>query len=534
MRTDRLPSSDFSDRYTKKKEDRGKDFSRNVSLLQQNLGFAAYIFNDDGEFSALSPAFDNGAEQSTVDIDNLPGGINAIETLGNCENMVQLNCYEGNGVNFKVKNNCQAEDVIENGCYLFFNNPDDLWGDLNRDLNNWAEWGFRFRFFYGLCRGVLAQSFVNNWVNGSLYSFPIQVDTYYDGNNQPYSEFCSNLVYFHNETNTFYYRSSPFFSGGTSSKFVGSKPSDTNPTNSKQLLFPTTIMNLGMKASFYNEISFNPTTNAYIINKINSTTYADTSDLVNLFVISRICDESFLQQLFGSLSNNNLNQLFSRGNNQIRRVDGDLAQAMSINCELGTVPFSPDFYKATGTQNDSVVLIGFPGGDPTMGVFFSSNTEDLQVKDFLTPGVINFRATTTSPAISTYKYSIKTQRVPFYQWKLGTNQRPNIFGSEQDTWATKSSDIFSKGYQSLDRRTIFPYPVGESSYFIGTNTTVDDRRARGYIYLVDNNNQYSYNNGGNLNYPNKFLVGAPFHFYFGIIKGESALDKFKQKYLSDE
>jgi hypothetical protein len=29
-------------------------------------------------------------------------------------------------------------------------------------------------------------------------------------------------------------------------------------------------------------------------------------------------------------------------------------------------------------------------------------------------------------------------------------------------------------------------------------------------------------------------VGAPFHFYFGLKTGLTALDKFKQKYLSDE
>jgi hypothetical protein len=32
----------------------------------------------------------------------------------------------------------------------------------------------------------------------------------------------------------------------------------------------------------------------------------------------------------------------------------------------------------------------------------------------------------------------------------------------------------------------------------------------------------------------KFIVGAPFHFYFGIVKGESALDKFKAKYSINE
>jgi hypothetical protein len=62
--------------------------------------------------------------------------------------------------------------------------------------------------------------------------------------------------------------------------------------------------------------------------------------------------------------------------------------------------------------------------------------------------------------------------------------------------------------------------------------------ARGYIYSVD---------GDVTNYPtvggrylstgqrnNKFLVGAPYQFYFGVVKGESALDRFKTKYSIDE
>jgi len=342
-------------------------------------------------------------------------------------------------------------------------------------------------------------------------------------------------VYFDYKTNNFYYRSSPYYYGsGTSQKFVGAPPSDETPTNSKQLLFPTTIINLGMKASFYKEISFNPTTNAYVIDKINSTSYSDTSDLVNLFVISRICDESFLQQIFGSASNNNnLNQLFSR-NGDSKRVDGDLAQAMSINCEIGNVPFSPDFYQSYGVSTDPVKILGFPSDNPTIGVFYSSTTEDLQIKDFLTPGLLDFRQSINSPSVATFSYGIKTQKVPFYQWRLGTNTTQNIFGSQYDSWATSNGDIFGKGYQSLDRRTLYPFQPGSPSYFIGSNTTVNDIRARGYIYSEDNNGIYSTTNGNNPNFPRTFLVGAPFHFYFGIIKGESALDKFKAKYLADE
>ena len=54
---------------------------------------------------------------------------------------------------------------------------------------------------------------------------------------------------------------------------------------------------------------------------------------------------------------------------------------------------------------------------------------------------------------------------------------------------------------------------------------------RGYIFNVNPDGTYSYDNG---KYPSKFLVSAPNHFYFGIIKGETALDKFKTKYSIGE
>jgi hypothetical protein len=54
---------------------------------------------------------------------------------------------------------------------------------------------------------------------------------------------------------------------------------------------------------------------------------------------------------------------------------------------------------------------------------------------------------------------------------------------------------------------------------------------RGYIFNVDSNGNYSFSAG---TWPDEFLVGAPNHFYFGTIQGESALDKFKTKYSVDE
>jgi hypothetical protein len=66
---------------------------------------------------------------------------------------------------------------------------------------------------------------------------------------------------------------------------------------------------------------------------------------------------------------------------------------------------------------------------------------------------------------------------------------------------------------------------------VGSNNT-SDLNQRAYIFNVDSNGTYSYSMAGVPS--SRFLVSAPFHFYFGIIKGNSALDKFKTKYSVGE
>lgn len=499
MRTDRLPSSDVLD---------GGGWNQNPSLLQQNLNFGIYqVFDEGTDISTV--AYSTGAEQVTEDIDGLPNDVKVFDSF-NCANMVGLDCYTGFGDQFQIDQNCIQNDSVERGCYVFIRRP---LLDLFKDWGTFSEWSYRFRFFYGICRGVLSQSFSNNWVNGSLYAFPIQIDTKYDSQNKPSSDYPKDLIYFDNKTFNFYYRSSPY--DDSSNKFIGKPSLNSDATNERNLLYPTTIMNLGMKDSFYGELSFEPSTRAYIMNQLDSTSFGDTSDLINLFVISRITDASFLGQLL-SLGDNSLNQLFTRPH---RRVDGDLAQLLSINSEIGVVKFSPEYYEVnSGSTNNPTTILG-TDSNPVIAVWYSSTTEDLQTKDYLTPGRIDFRATPTSN-FSPFNYGIKTQVVPFYKWKL--NGGSTIFGGDKNNWATKKPDIVSAGLQSLDRVKLSSPTYFQSS----TSPNTNDLYRRGYIFSVDANGNYSPQNY----YSDSFVVGAPFHFYFGVVKGNSALDKFKTKY----
>jgi hypothetical protein len=509
MRTDRLPSSDYLE-----------EGAASVPLLQQNIGFQTYLV-DDGSSTFNVIGTSTGASIVTPDLEGLPNSEKVLESFS-CEKMVGLKCYTGFGKDFGIKPGCSDSDNIELGCYVFM--TEELTG-FPKDYRNFLEWTYRFRFFYGLCRGVLSQTFTNNWVNGSLYMFPIQIDTFYDTQNKPKQPvFCNHLAYFDKNTTNFYYRSSPYrISDG---KFVGRRTNEPTAVNDINLMFPTTIANLGYKDSFYSELSFDPSTRAYIIPDLDSTSYGDTSDIVNLFVISRITDENFLQQIL-SLGDNSINQLFSRPSDNSdlnrRRVDGDFAQLLSINSEIGNIKFSPEYYE-TQSVNSPTSILGTPQ-EPTMAIWFSSTTQNLQTKDYLTPGRINFRGN-DNVGYYPYPYGIKSQRVPFYQW--GLKNTDTIFGNQFNNWKTTEGDIVqNRKYQSLDRTDIT-----KPTYFISSTAAVNDLNARGYIFSVNPlTGEYSSLGAEN---SDKFIVGAPYQFYFGIIKGESALDKFKTKYAISE
>mgnify|MGYP000436138880 CR=1 FL=1 len=91
--------------------------------------------------------------------------------------------------------------------------------------------------------------------------------------------------------------------------------------------------------------------------------------LLNLFIISRLVDANFLEQLLG-VGDASIQQLFSRdpGLGLVNRffdsrVDGDYAQACSINTEFGVLPY------LAGNYEDEVAV-----GDSLFGVWFTGST----------------------------------------------------------------------------------------------------------------------------------------------------------------
>jgi len=501
MRNDRLPSSDVLN---------GEDWNK-TGILQQNNNFEFYVFQEqiDGQGIAI-PGISSTPNENPPDIEGLPGSVNILETF-TCEKMVDLSCYTGTSYTFGVNAECLEEggDSVDKGCYIFVRIPII---DLPKDYGNLLEWSRRYRLTYGLCSGIISEAFVNNWINGTLFSFPILVSTRYNFRNEPSSTYPNDVIYFDRSTNNFYYRSSPY--NQFTNQFIGQSADDRSSKNKYNLLFPTTIMNLGVKDEFYQEILTEPSAKLYTIPFLNGTSYAENSDLINFFAITRLIDLNFWQYMT-SLGRPDQALFSSRG----AKVDGDLSQLMSINSEIGVNKFSVEYYGTT--EQPSPIQILEVGNSNVMGVWFSSTTLDLQLKDFISPGSVSFFSQ-SGQNVSSQNLGIKSQEVPFYQWEL--KRSPIIFGSPANEWATDSDDIFSRYYQSLDRTN-----VTIPGYFQST-TVSNNANRRGYIFSTDANGEYS-----DVQYlDNKFLVGAPFQFYFGIYVGSTAIDKYKSKYLQDE
>lgn len=329
-------------------------------------------------------------------------------------------------------------------------------------------------------------------------------------------------LYFNNQTNTFYYRSTPY--NDSTNSFVGQLESD-GPTfrsypgaNTRNIWFPTTVVDLGPKNEFAYEVTYDPEFESYFIDKLRTSSYGSTDNIVNVFLISRLRNAGFFQNLLG-LGDASIGQLFSRATGYERfydaRVDGDFAQLVSISSELGVDPLIEGSY-----VDDEIFL-----DEDNIGVFFNSDTI---LRRKLNGGVMTYGDSPTDPDyIHGY---LRDQRVPYYMWTVkketSENEPANVFGSEFNNWNT--INIQSGEYQSDDFFNGNPvtYMKPDVGYGLGHiyNRSVND----------DTFSQYPATPsilGSDPQGNNSYKVGSPFHFYFGLKRGKSSLNRFIKQYI---
>jgi len=523
MRTDRLPTSTSRSGYL-----------NNTYLLHQNTNFAFYFISDEGVVESYD------TEGSSFLINDAAEELSEYEeqfaSTFSCQGLVPLKCYSGDSESFGVypkTDNCYKKTVIKGGCYVFVSK---VILSLPNDFKQLGEFKARTRINFAACRGVFGHTFINNWVNGVLYHFPFRNLRFYKpptdpvDPNGPYNEYCNDVVLLHNQTNNFYYRSSPF----TGSNFVGKQRTGGRTRNEKEILFPTTIMDMGPRDAFTQEVTLNADFYGYNINKIPTTSFNDPQDILSLFIVSRQVSSTWLANIIG-LGDGSVNSFFSRVKS---KIDGDYAQMISINSELGVQEFNFEAYTAqSGTNVNNPFYVGQDRSkNPVMGIFFSSET---QTRDLVSPRrLIRNDNVDYNNAIYDYLGS-NSQLIPYYSWT--TKDSNSIFGTEKNEW--KTNTIQKSYYQRFNRTDI------NSNYFMGENPKADFMR--GYIYNRSNvlfqpgtlAEAYQFEGDKNtsdspsydpVNLNTYFTVGLPYHFYFGLSVGKSSMNRFIKKYVATE
>jgi hypothetical protein len=535
MRTDRLPTSTSL-----------SSSLDNYFPLHTNDRFAVFLFSEDGVVSTSqnNQTISNDVGEDPGDSNTqAPIGDNVIKTF-QCPNLIPLECYDSNNGEISVlpnTDNCYSfggRKIMKNGCYVLVSK---IFLSLFKDFRLLSEWTSRTKITFGACRNVWSHIFTNNWVNGTLYAFAFKNDRFFTSPltnninqaNQPYSLYCKNTMILH-PTNNFYYRSSPYKMGVG---FIGA-PRRRAPLeglfgsyggNIRHLNFPTTMMDLGPRSEYIQELVMSDEFDGYVVNQLKGTTYTDVSDILNLFIISRLVNTSYLALLFGT-NGASINTFFNKRGK--RFVDGDYAQLISITSELGISDFEPENYPARpNPSQDPIYFNNAESSDAIIGIFFSSDT---QIRDFISPRrtIINENLPITN-SCSLSSINVFTQIVPFYQWNIDSNDLntdDSIFGSQKNNWFTDKLDgisFFQYPYQSLDR-------INSTSRYFRSNNSLNSINYKGYIYQ-ENNGEYSIDvTTINLNTPlgRTITVGAPFHFYFGLKKGKTAWDRFATKWIN--
>ena len=543
MRSDRLPTSTGVQNGTSN----GTGYA-----LHQNDNFAVYAVN--GQLSG--PTISTGGDLPNGDSQDSDSVISGLTSTLTCEGMVPLACYTGSGSNVGVVPTGQCSvpaNRMINGCYCLLNKK--YVSEYGDDVRLFLEWKVRFTMNFAACRGVFAQVFQNNWINGVLYMFSFNKRTLFDldpttGN----YKYCDDVIIFNDLTNNFFYRSSPW--NQQQQEFVGKQSPSLSPLipqsfltfpgagyNVRQIQFPTTVVDMGPRDYFINEICCSGIDGfgSYYADQLKTTSYQDNSDIIQLGFLSRILNEGVRQRIIpiSTGQNNSEGKGIEQFFNSTRggyRIDGDWAQMLSINSEWKVLPFITDNVPSNNYiyfgDNMNGATSGIPSDKikPIMGLFFTANTPEISYRKIMSPGIDTYNFT---PLIEQKFGYPKSQVVPNYKWMIKTPTNyintPNIFGSEDNNWYTQTynTGFFQKKYQDLD----FTSPNEKyrtSLYNLGYITSFDSNGNPLPITPLANILQ----GDPSTNPSDAVIVGAPYHFYFGLNNGKTAIDRFYKLYVA--
>lgn len=452
----------------------------------------------------------------------------------------------------------------------------------SRNYKMIIEWYRRKRVGVMFCGGILNYAYADNWLHGLLYFFKFDYRIKWDNSdeydiNQRASKFPRELIFYNVLDQKFYYRSTPY--NPTTQTFKGQSYSGY-----VELLHPTTMYDVGVRDEFFDEICFDPRVdpNCSVIRDITVSSYQDPGNILEHTINFR---------MDASQAKIDIDDFFSgvgMGNN-MKVLDGDVRQLISINCEAGIEAFDLDsthyfIYNGEFMDPEDPTFSDYFGASPNWGptpIDFKLDQNGRQVRLCLNNRLGDF-----------------TQTVPMYLWdKKGSGfglsdlqqfDRTRIATQKlQRMVSISSSTSTTTNYLMPDGEEEFlikPMTKNHATYFFEGNYTDMLERFEiitlvggttpdpviyvegdlwlevlthgpagfrkdpytGNIYVLLNgawSNAYSYiSNAGSSNREvylfetvnnysgTKQVLSTPFHFYFGLKPGNTSYDKFIKYY----
>ena len=410
---------------------------------------------------------------------------------------------------------------------------------------------YRRRKLFGklMCAGVTSYVFTNSWLNGALYFFRF--------NKRGTNTFCKDCVYKKTESDgtiNFYYRSTPY---DKNYAFTETQPDAQTQTlydqkakgfygqtravnltqtgsiflfynvlteliggtkTKREINFPTSVVDLGPRLTWINEICIDASldVNCSISRSIGTSSYKGIDDLMEYVIQSKEVKEK------GALDVQNL--FDSRGYGQI---DGDVAQLLNFNTQVGIYPFEYE----TSNSPYTALYANLFDGKGAVGVNFVYSEDDPNTVILESRGDLVRRCLNTAGRLGD-----NSQKVPYYMWDTYGHGFGEIGGTESTKYASEVQSYFTgKVYtQRLQefKANLNPDPNQDPTDNIYFDPYIlppirDCIEVNG-VKSKTNDNYKEYKVNGQIRH--LMELGGPFHYYFGLRKRDTAFDKFVENF----
>ena len=393
---------------------------------------------------------------------------------------------------------------------------------------------YRRRKLFGklMCGGVISYTFANSWLNGALYFFQFM--------RRGANRFCKDCLFKKTDLDGsihYYYRSTPYNSSfsGYESQYNGSQLDDEGRTynavysgktkgfygsvragnSRREINFPTTIIDLGPRTTWIDEVCVDPAldVNCSITRSIGATSYKGIDDLMEYVIQSKELKER------GRLD---IQDLFDRRGDGL--IDGDIAQLLNFNTQTGIYPFE---YEELDSPYSSLYSNYFDGKGP-VGIDFVYSEDDPDTTVVEANGLLIRKCINEKGRLGDY-----SQKVPYYMWDTkGHGFGENANGGETQNYYV--AKIYNQRIQEIKSNLNLDttlatlddfYLSPEASYVL---PPIRDCVEVSGVKSKSNDNYKEYTVGGQTKH--LMEIGSPFHFMFGLKKGNTAWDKFIESF----